>query len=187
MRHGESSMKRWTAKAFYRMLRSITRVEIPLDTGDFRLITRRVLVQLNGMREQDRFLRGQIAWLGFKQGEVLYDRQGRAAGDTKYSLRKMVSLAMTGILSFSRLPLRLASVFGSVVSLVAFGIILYALWSKFVRHDVITGWTSVIISSMFIGGVQLLCLGVIGEYISRISLEVRQRPMYVIASTSEDQ
>lgn len=187
VRHGETRMKKWTASLFYRMLRAITRVDIPLDTGDFRLISRKVLLRLGEMRERDRFLRGQIAWLGFKQTFVLYDRQGRAAGEGKYTLGKMVKLAVTGIMSFSSFPLRIATIFGFLVSLIAFGVILYALWSKYVLHDVISGWTSMIISAMFIGGVQLLCLGVIGEYIDRISQEVRKRPMYVVDRTSEEE
>lgn len=178
--------KKWAAAIFYRLLRTIVRFDIPLDTGDFRLISRRVLLSLSTMRERDRFLRGQIAWLGFKTDHVLYDRHGRAAGERKYTVRKLMSLAMAGVLSFSSFPLRLASFFGFFVSLVAFIVILYALWSKFTQGDLISGWTSMIISAMFIGGVQLICLGIIGEYINRISQEVRQRPMYVVDERSDD-
>ncbi len=184
-RLNEVFWKRWAASIFYRLLRSITRIDIPLDTGDFRLISRKVLLRLADMRERDRFLRGQIAWLGFRTDFVLYDRHGRAAGERKYTVRKLMGLALAGIFSFSSVPLRLASLFGFVVSFIAFVIILYALWSKLIRGDVISGWTSLIISTMFIGGVQLLCLGVMGEYINRINQEVRQRPMYVVDETSE--
>ncbi|HRH39823.1 MAG TPA: glycosyltransferase family 2 protein, partial [Flavobacteriales bacterium] len=179
--------KKWAAAIFYRLLQSITRIDIPLDTGDFRLISRKVLLRLKGMRERDRFVRGQIAWLGFKTTFVLYDRHGRAAGERKYTVRKLMSLAMAGILSFSSFPLRLASFFGFLVSFLAFIVILYALWSKYTQGDLISGWTSMIISAMFIGGVQLICLGIIGEYINRISQEVRQRPMYVVGENSEEE
>lgn len=179
--------KKWAAAIFYRLLQSITRIDIPLDTGDFRLISRKVLLRLSSMRELDRFLRGQIAWLGFKTDFVLYDRHGRAAGERKYTVRKLMGLAMAGILSFSSFPLRLASFFGFLVSFFAFFIILYALWSKFTQGDLISGWTSMIISTMFIGGVQLICLGIIGEYINRISQEVRGRPMYVVGEDSEQE
>jgi glycosyltransferase involved in cell wall biosynthesis len=186
-RLNEVFWKKWAAAVFYRLLRSIVPFDIPLDTGDFRLISRKVLLRLGDMRERDRFLRGQIAWLGFKTALVHYDRHGRAAGERKYTLRKLVHLAMAGVLSFSSFPLRLASFFGFFVSLLAFGIILYALWSKLTQGDLISGWTSLIVSAMFIGGVQLICLGIIGEYINRISQEVRQRPMYVVVENSEDQ
>jgi polyisoprenyl-phosphate glycosyltransferase len=185
-RQNEVFWKKWAAAIFYRLLRSIVRFDIPLDTGDFRLISRKVLLRLGDMRERDRFLRGQIAWLGFKTDFVLYDRHGRAAGERKYTLRKLMGLAMAGILSFSSFPLRLASFFGFLVSFLAFIVILYALWSKFTQGDLISGWTSMIISAMFIGGVQLICLGIIGEYINRISQEVRQRPMYVVGESSEE-
>lgn len=186
-RRNEVFWKKWAATLFYRVLRSIVQFDIPLDTGDFRLISRRVLHRLTEMRERDRFLRGQIAWLGFRTTFVDYDRDGRAAGERKYTLRKLVRLAMAGVLSFSSFPLRLASFFGFFVSLLAFIIILYALWSKFTQGDLISGWTSLIVSAMFIGGVQLICLGIIGEYINRISQEVRQRPLYVVGESSEEQ
>jgi dolichol-phosphate mannosyltransferase len=186
-RRNEVFWKKWAAALFYRLLRSIVQFDIPLDTGDFRLISRRVLLRLTEMRERDRFLRGQIAWLGFRTAFVDYDRHGRAAGERKYTVRKLVRLAMAGVLSFSSFPLRLASFFGFFVSLLAFIIILYALWSKFTQGDLISGWTSLIVSAMFIGGVQLICLGIIGEYINRISQEVRQRPLYVVGESSEEQ
>lgn len=185
-RLGEPRWKLWAASFFYRLLKAITRINIPLDTGDFRLISRKVLLQISDMQERDRFLRGQVAWLGFRQECVLYERQGRAAGSPKYTLRKLFGLALSGIFAFSNLPLRMVSFFGLIVSFVAFCIILYALWSKLIRGDVISGWTSLIISTMFIGGVQLLSLGVIGEYLNRINLEVRRRPMYVVERSSED-
>jgi dolichol-phosphate mannosyltransferase len=185
-RQDEVFWKKWAAALFYRSLKRITRIDIPLDTGDFRLISRKVLRSLLSLNETQPFLRGQIAWLGFKQTFHLYDRMGRAAGERKYTVRKLIRLAMDGITSFSSAPLRLASVAGFVVSGVSFFIILYALWSKLGRGHVISGWTSLIISTMFIGGVQLICLGIIGEYIQRISNEVRRRPPYVVKEDSEE-
>lgn len=179
-RKGESAFKKWTAKAFYRLLKNTTRTNIPLDTGDFRLIDRQVIEVLTQMPEQHKFLRGQIAWAGFKQTAVLYDRESRHSGESGYSLFKMIRLALDGITAFSNYPLRLATFTGFIVSFLSFLIILYALYSKFILDRVITGWTSLIISTMFIGGVQLISIGIIGEYISRISSDVRRRPLYVI-------
>ena len=186
VREKEVFWKKWAASIFYRVLKRITRIDIPLDTGDFRLISRRVMVQLLELHEAQPFLRGQIAWLGHRPAYVQYDRQGRAAGDRKYTLGKLARLAMDGITSFSSAPLRLASICGFLVSGLSFAIILYALWSKLMRGHVISGWTSLIISTMFIGGVQLICLGLIGEYIQRINTEVRRRPPYVIKEGSPE-
>jgi polyisoprenyl-phosphate glycosyltransferase len=179
-RKGENLFKKWTAKVFYRLLKNTTRISIPLDTGDFRLIDRQVIDILKQMPEQHKFLRGQIAWIGFKQTAVLYDRESRHSGKSGYSFLKMVHLALDGITAFSNYPLRLATITGFIVSFLSFLIILYALYSKFILDRVITGWTSLIISTMFIGGVQLITIGIIGEYISRINSDVRRRPLYVI-------
>lgn len=184
VRRKEVFWKRWAASLFYRTLKRITRIDIPLDTGDFRLISRRVMLQLLDLHEAQPFLRGQVAWLGYQPVYVRYDRQGRAAGDRKYTMRKLVQLAMDGITSFSSAPLRIATVSGFFVSGLSFVIILYAFWSKLVRGNVISGWTSLIISTMFIGGVQLICIGLIGEYIQRINTEVRRRPPYVVKECS---
>lgn len=183
-RKGETFFKKLTARLFYRTLKKIISFDIPLDTGDFRLISREVVTHLVSMGESGRFLRGQIAWLGFRQIGVEFERQERKAGKTKYTFRKMMRFAMDGITSFSNFPLQIATFLGFLFSLVSFFIILYALYSKFVLSEVVTGWTSIIISSMFIGGVQLLCIGIIGEYISRISVDVKKRPMFVIEETN---
>ncbi len=183
-RKGESAFKKLTAKLFYRTLKRITAIDIPLDTGDFRLIDRKVVNYLNQMPEQNKFLRGQIAWLGFKQTEVLFSRDKRKYGKTAYSLGKMLQFAMDGITSFSDKPLQLVSKLGFSLSLVSFIIILYAMYSHFILDRTITGWTSLIISSMFIGGVQLISIGVIGEYISRINKNVQKRPMYIIEKSN---
>jgi len=183
-RQGEGFFKKFTAKIFYRLLKAITSVDIPLDTGDFRLISKDVAVHLERMPETNKFLRGQIAWLGFKQTGVEYDRPDRLHGETKYTLRKMVRLAFNGITSFSDFPLRIASVLGFLFSGVAFLVILYALWSKFVWDEAVTGWTSLMIGVMFIGGIQLLCIGVIGEYLSRVGSDVRKRPDYIVEESN---
>lgn len=183
-RKGESFFKKITAKAFYRTLNHITNIDIPLDTGDFRLINRKVVDYLRKMPEQNKFLRGQIAWLGFKQTQVTFNRDERKYGKTGYPLSKMFRFAMDGITSFSDKPLRLVTTLGMTISFVSFLIILYAVYSYFILHRTITGWTSLIISSMFIGGIQLLTTGIIGEYISRINKNVLDRPLYIIEDTN---
>lgn len=183
-RKGETFFKKATAGIFYRTLKKIISFDLPVDTGDFRLIAREVIDQLTAMGESNRFIRGQIAWLGFRQTGVEFERQERKAGDTKYTLRKMLRFAMDGITSFSNFPLQIATFMGFLFSMVSFIIILYALYSKFILKEVVTGWTSLIISTMFIGGVQLLCIGIIGEYISRISADVKKRPSFVIDETN---
>lgn len=183
-RKGESIFKKLTAKLFYRVLKQITSIDIPLDTGDFRLIDQKVVHYLNQMPEQNKFLRGQIAWLGFKQTQVLFDRDKRKYGKTGYTLNKMIHFAMDGITAFSDKPLQLVTKLGFVISFISFVIILYAIYSHYVLHQTITGWTSLIISSMFIGGVQLISIGVIGEYISRINKNVLKRPLYIIEKSN---
>ena len=183
-RKGESVFKKVTAKLFYLTLKRITTIDIPLDTGDFRLINRKVVSYLNQMPEQNKFLRGQIAWLGFKQTEVLFDREKRKFGKTGYSFGKMLQFAMDGITSFSDKPLQIVTKLGFTISFFSFITILYAIFSHFVLERTITGWTSLIISSMFIGGVQLISIGVIGEYISRINKNVLKRPLYIVENTN---
>ncbi len=179
-RKGESVFKKITAKLFYRTLRNITSIDIPLDTGDFRLIDRKVVDYLKTMPEQNKFLRGQIAWLGFKQTAVFFTRDKRKYGKTGYPLSKMLKFAMDGITSFSNSPLQLVSKLGFIFSFVAFVVILYAVYAHFILERTISGWTSLIVSSMFIGGVQLISIGIIGEYISRINQNVLNRPLYII-------
>ncbi len=183
-RKGESLFKKLSAKLFYRFLKFMTSIEIPLDTGDFRLIDRKVVDYLKLMPEQNKFLRGQIAWLGFNQTSVLFDRDERRHGSSGYSLKRMIQFALDGITSFSDVPLRVVSQLGFIISFVSFLIILYALYAHFVMHQTITGWTSLIISSMFIGGIQLISIGIIGTYISRINKNILGRPLYIIQSTN---
>lgn len=179
-RKGEGWMKKTTAKYFYRILASITSIDIPLDTGDFRIMHRSIVDVLNQMPEQQKFLRGQISWAGFNQTYIEYDREERLTGKTGYSYKKMVRFALDGITSFSTLPLKFASALGFIVSIAAFVISLYVLFSKFVMNNAVPGWASLMLVVLFLGGVQLICIGIIGEYISRMSANVRNRPLYVV-------
>lgn len=183
-RKGETFLKKITAKVFYRLLSKITSFEIPLDTGDYRLLDEKIVKALNNMPEQNKFLRGQIAWLGFKHTYVLFDRDSRRYGKTNYTYSKMISFALDGITSFSDKPLLWVSRAGFFISFLSFCVILLAIFSHFVLQQTITGWTSLIISTMFIGGVQLLSIGIIGEYISRINKNVQDRPLYIIEETN---
>ena len=184
-RVGESQAKKLTAKVFYRILARITRISIPVDTGDFRIISRRVLLALRQMPEQHKFLRGQIAWVGFRQTFVEYDRAQRAGGETGYTYRKMLRFALDGITGFSDAPLKAATLMGFTVSGVAFLLMLYTLYARLVRQDYEPGWASLMMSILFLGGVQLIAVGVIGEYIARLSANVRQRPLYILAESDE--
>lgn len=179
-RKGESLFKKMTAKLFYRILQRVTSINIPLDVGDFRMIDQKVVRYLRQMPEQNKFLRGQIAWLGFKQTHVLYNREKRRYGKTGYSFNKMLHFAMDGITGFSDTPLHLVTKLGFIISIFSFIIILYAIYSHFILKSTITGWTSLIISTMFIGGIQLISIGIIGEYISRINKNILNRPIYII-------
>jgi len=185
-RQGESFFKKSTARFFYRMLKRITSIDIPLDTGDFRLISHGVAGKLMQMGESNKFLRGQIAWLGYKAAFVNFERPTRKKGTTKYTLRKMIRFAFDGITSFSNFPLQIATFLGFLFSLVAFGLILYSLYSKFILNQVVTGWTSLMVSTMFIGGVQLLCIGIIGEYMIRIGTDVKKRPSFIVEENNLD-
>jgi dolichol-phosphate mannosyltransferase len=158
--------------------------EIPLDVGDYRLISREVLEYLKGMKEYDKFLRGQIAWMGFKNTCVLFERDERKHGSTNYPFRKMLRFALNGITGFSDSPLKLATRMGFAVCFISFLIILYALYSYFFEKGTMPGWASLIISITFLGGVQLLSLGIIGEYISRINNTIRDRPLYIVEESS---
>ncbi|MFT4543605.1 MAG: glycosyltransferase involved in cell wall biosynthesis [Bacteroidia bacterium] len=183
-RKGESFLKKATAKLFYRLLSSITSVDIPIDTGDFRIISRRVVEALKLMPEREKFLRGQIAWIGFDQTFVEYERDERVAGSTGYTWRKMLRFALDGITSFSNFPLKMATFSGFVMSCISFLLMLYALYSRFILKVYEPGWTSLMLSILFIGGIQLLSIGIIGEYVGRISNNVKQRPMYLVKETS---
>ncbi len=179
-REGETAFKLWTAKLFYRIIGRLSETKIPLDTGDFRLMDRRVVEALLAMPERDRFIRGMVSWLGFSQTAVAYRRAPRFAGTTKYPLFKMVRFAIDGIVSFSTVPLRLATWLGFAVSGVAILGILFALYARLFARDWVQGWTSIVSAVLFLGGVQLICLGIIGEYIGRIYGESKRRPLYLV-------
>ena len=186
-RKGESFFKLITAKMFYRLMARLVSFEIPLDVGDFRMISRDVLVYLKKMKEYDKYIRGQIAWLGFRSTYVMFERDERKYGKTNYPFRKMLRLAFNGITAFSDSPLKIATGLGFTVCAFSFLVILYAIYVYIFAHErVLPGWASTIVSITFIGGVQLLCLGMIGEYISRITNNVRDRPLYVIDQTTLD-
>jgi glycosyltransferase involved in cell wall biosynthesis len=181
-RVGETAFKRLTASLFYRFLRRVTSVDIPADTGDFRLMDRKVVDALNRMGEHDRFLRGMSSWVGFKQVALPYKRDARAAGDTKYPLKKMFNFAMDAICSFSTAPLKLASQLGwTIASLsILYGIITVIRYFR-AAGTFQPGWASVIVVLSLLSGVQLITLGVIGEYIGRIYTEVKGRPLYIVS------
>lgn len=183
-RSGETFFKKFTAKMFYRLLAKITSVSIPVDTGDFRLVDRVIVDILKEMPEQQKYLRGQIAWIGFNQTAVEYDRDERNAGETGYTFKKMMRLALDGITGFSNFPLRFATMAGFFVSGISFVLILYALISWIFFENTQPGWTSQMISILFIGGIQLIGIGIIGEYVGRISSNVRKRPLYIIRDTN---
>ena len=179
-REGETWFKLATANAFYRLLNSVAGIHIPEQTGDFRLIDRRVADELNRMPEHNRFVRGLVTWVGFRQATVDYARSARRAGETKYPLRKMMRLAWDGIVSFSDRPLRVSMNLGFLAIAVSFGVLAYGL-IQYSRGNTVRGWTSTMVTILFLGGVQLFTLGVIGEYLSRMSDEIKRRPLYVVA------
>jgi glycosyltransferase involved in cell wall biosynthesis len=179
-RAGETAFKLWTAKLFYRFINRLSKVQLPLDVGDFRLLDRRVVDVLLSMPERDRFLRGMVSWIGFRQVAVMYRRAERHAGESKYPLFKMLQFAADGVLSFSLTPLRMALWVGFLSIGMAFLGILYALIIRLYTNDWVRGWTSIFTAVLFIGGAQLVTLGIIGEYIGRIYAEVKRRPLYVV-------
>jgi dolichol-phosphate mannosyltransferase len=183
-RKGESALKLLTARWFYKILAKLTSIDIPMDTGDFRIIHRKVVDQINKMPEKQKFLRGQMAWVGFRQTFVEYDRDERMSGDTGYTFRKMFRLAMDGITSFSNFPLRVATISGFACAFIGFFLIIYTLYSRYVLKDYEPGWSSLMITIVFIGGIQLIGIGIIGEYISRIYDNIRNRPLYIVDETN---
>ncbi len=179
-REGETAFKRWSAGAFYRAINRMSEVPIPLDAGDFRLMDRRVVDALLAMPERDRFIRGMVAWLGFRQDQVTYKRAARAAGSTKYPFAKMLRLATDGILSFSVLPLRLATWIGFAAAALSVVGVVYALVMRLLTNNWVPGWTLLFIGLLLIGGIQLVFLGLIGEYLGRVYGEVKRRPLYLV-------
>lgn len=179
-RDGESAFKLWTAHLFYRVLNWLSDTPIPLDTGDFRLLDRVVVEVLRTMPERDRFVRGMVSWVGFRQLALPYRRAARFAGTTKYPLRKMVRFASNGIISFSVRPLQLAIEVGLLCAALACAGIVWAFVVRVATHNWVPGWTATIIAVLFLGGIQLVCTGILGEYIGRIYMQSKGRPLYVI-------
>jgi polyisoprenyl-phosphate glycosyltransferase len=184
-REGETRFKRATAAAFYRLLARATEVDIPVDAGDFRLMSRRSLDALLAMPEQARFIRGMVAWIGFKQVPILYDRKERFAGTTKYPLRKMVSFAFDALTGFSSAPLKLASHAGLWLAAGSLLIVLYILYAWAIGRSV-PGWTSLMLVVVVLGAIQMFVLGMLGEYIGRLYNEVKRRPLYIIQEIAGD-
>lgn len=179
-RVGESAFKLATARWFYRLLNYLSDVPIPLDTGDFRLMSRNVVDTLKAMPERDRFVRGLVSWVGFNQTALPYKRVARFAGESKYPLRKMLRFAADGILSFSTKPLHVSAILGMVSAFIALLGIIYALLLRLFTNIWVEGWTALFIAVLFIGGVQLISVGILGEYIGRIYTEIKRRPLYVV-------
>ena len=179
-RAGETVFKLWTAKAFYRLINRLSEIEIPVDVGDFRLLDRKVVDALLAMPERDRFLRGMVSWIGFKQVAVIYERAPRRAGESKYPFMKMLRFAVDSVISFSFVPLRLAIWVGFGAIAASFAGIVYALVIRLYTTDWVRGWASIFTAVLFLGGVQLITLGIVGEYVGRIYGEVKLRPLYFV-------
>lgn len=181
-REGETLFKRWTAALFYRAMALMADRRLAADVGDFRLFSRRAVLAIREFREQHRFMRGLVAWLGLKEAILPFERSSREAGETKYPFWKMVRFAWTAISSFSALPLRLSVAAGVLVSVAGFAYLLRALYVEFVTHQVVPGWTSIVVLQCIFSGMILLALGVIGDYVARSYEESKRRPLYVLTT-----
>jgi dolichol-phosphate mannosyltransferase len=179
-RDGESRFKLWTAKVFYRLINRLSETKMPLDAGDFRLLDRKVVEVIKAMPERARFLRGMVSWAGFRQVAIPYDRAARQAGESKYPLMKMIHFAMDGIISFSLVPLKLAIWTGFLSIWIAVAGIIVAIVDRLLDKNLTRGWASLFVAVLFMGGVQLVSLGILGEYLGRIYTEVKHRPLYVV-------
>ncbi|MGA2529235.1 MAG: glycosyltransferase family 2 protein [Acidimicrobiales bacterium] len=180
-RDGESTLKVLSARAFYRLLSHLSETPLPVDAGDFRLLDRSVVLALQAMREENRYLRGMVSWLGFRQVPISYARARRHAGTTNYNFRKMLRLAVDGVTGFSERPLRLAFQFGVMVTLASMAYVCWILVARLVHPaGQSAGYASLMCVVLFIGGIQLICVGLLGEYIGRIYREIKRRPLYVV-------
>lgn len=183
-RAGETRLKLATARRFYRMLNGLSEVPLPLDAGDFRLLDRQVLDVLKTLREENRYIRGLVSWIGFPQSAVVYERDSRFAGESKYGLSKMIKLATDGITSFSEKPLRFSFQVGMFITVAAAVVMLYIAVAKLIQpSQSIPGYASLMCVTLFLGGVQLLSIGLLGEYVGRIYRESKERPLYVVAES----
>lgn len=179
-RKGETFFKKFSSKVFYRFLRYMCNIDIPVDTGDFRLLSRKVCDVMKSFTERNRYVRGLVSWVGFRQAAVEYVREERFAGETKYPLRKMLKLSMDGITSFSSKPLTMSKNFGFLTAAAGFIYMMVVVLQKFVFGKTVQGWASLAVLILLIGGIQLIMLGVVGEYIARIFDESKNRPLYII-------
>ncbi|WP_266363431.1 glycosyltransferase family 2 protein [Tellurirhabdus rosea] len=181
VREGETFFKKFTAKAFYRTINYLSEVPLPVDTGDFRLIDRKVIDAFNQLPERNKYIRGLISWVGFKQEPIYYQRAERFAGDTKYPLSKMLKFARTSLLYFSHKPLRVASSLGVISVGIALLLLLWVIYNIiFLPNQLVHGWASIVIIVMFFGGIQMLTIGVLGEYLSSVFDEIKKRPEFII-------
>ena len=179
-RQGETAFKQWSARCFYRFINSMTPIDMPLDTGEFRLMDRKVVDAVNRLGERHRYIRGLVSWVGFRQVAYEYVREERFAGTTKYPLRVMLSFAMDAITAFSYKPLKLASGLGFFISLCSFVYMLVILWQRLFTDTTVTGWASTMGLILFTQGIVLMILGLMGEYIGRIFEEIKKRPVYIV-------
>ncbi|EEX91925.1 hypothetical protein VIOR3934_03307 [Vibrio orientalis CIP 102891 = ATCC 33934] len=186
-RLGETWFKRQSAAAFYRLLNSMVKSEIPENVGDFRLLSREVVDHINALPERNRYMKGIFAWPGFKQTTIQFQRDARFCGETKWNYLKLIGLAVDGITSFSIRPLRIATVLGSLIALSAFIYGMMIVGKTILFGDPVTGYPSMMVVQLALGGIQLLCVGVMGEYIGRIFIETKQRPLYLVQSIAEKQ
>ncbi|HET6218953.1 MAG TPA: glycosyltransferase [Acidobacteriaceae bacterium] len=186
-RAGESGFKLWTAQMFYRLINKLSDIEIPLDSGDFRLLDRRAVDAMLAMPERHRLLRGMSSWIGFRQFGLKYARDARFAGTTKYPFGKMINLALDGIFSFSTVPLRFVTAIGMVTAAMAAAGILYSLVVRIFTPHWVPGWATLILAVLLTGGIEMLCFGILGEYIGRIYTEIKQRPLFVVREILEQE
>lgn len=182
-RKGETWFKLLTAKYFYKFLNYMSDIDIPKDTGDFRIIDRKIADVFNQMTERNRFIRGMMSWVGFRQTYVEYERDERFAGETKYPLKKMIKFASDGIIAFSTKPLRIVMSLGLLSVLISIIVLLYTITVKVFGHGTQTGWASIMVAITFFSGIQLLGLGIVGQYIARIYDESKNRPIYIVKET----
>ncbi|MCY8231379.1 glycosyltransferase family 2 protein [Priestia endophytica] len=179
-RAGETWMKKWTAKTFYRVLQKITKIPVQENTGDFRLLDRRCIEALRTLRETQRYTKGMFSWIGYNKKEILFDRNPRAAGETKWNYKKLMDLAIEGITSFTTAPLRLSTYFGFTISLCAFIYMIFIIIKTLVVGEMVQGYPSLMTVMLFLGGIQLISLGIIGEYLGKIFTEMKRRPLYFV-------
>lgn len=184
-REGETWFKKWTASQFYKILQKTTRIPIQENTGDFRLLDRRCIEALKKIRETQRYTKGMFSWIGYNKKEILFDRDPRAAGETKWNYWKLTELAVEGITSFTTFPLRISSFVGFFISVIAFVYMIWIIFKTLVFGEEVAGYPSMMVIILFLGGIQLLSLGILGEYLGRVFNETKQRPLYFVDEYNE--